>query len=319
MQLPFLSRPFSSAKQSDDDGNAPNDEPRRPDPDLLVELAEPTREDADIPPRNGFEAFGLHRNPFADSIDPRLFYQTHQHAEALERMLMAVDHDISVGMVTGHSGTGKTLLTQILLERMDPDRVDPVLILVSPGLSRTGLMRDILAELNIPLPTGISRLQDLLRLLGNHIIDLHERHRKLVLLIDECHLLHAENLHLLRTISNIEIPERKLSTILLFGESRFARRLEHPSYDSLRNRMYFRSEIEPMAPEECAQYVKFRLMVSGRLKPLFSEPALERIHELSGGIGRNINKIGMICLLEAKRRGLPRINEDLMQACAERI
>jgi type II secretory pathway predicted ATPase ExeA len=312
--MPFLSRRASTPTASGDDP------PRRPDPALLVELAEPTQPTSPTPTgHDRFRPFGLHRNPFADSIDPRMFYQTNQHAEALERMLMAVEHDISVGMVTGHSGTGKTLLTQILLERMDPDHVDPVLILVSPGLSRTGLLRDILAELNIPLPIGISRLQDLLRLLGNHIIDLHEQHRKLVLLIDECHLLHADNLHLLRTISNIELPERKLSTILLFGESRFARRLEHPSYESLRNRMYFRAEIRPMEPEECAQYVKFRLMVSGRLEPLFTEEALARLHTHSGGIGRNINKVGMLCLLEAGRRGLSRIDEDLVQACAEHL
>lgn len=313
MHLPFLSRSPAHSTET------VSSEPAQPDPDLLVELAEPSPSAAAStrPSRSDdwSRIFGLQRNPFADCIDPRLFYQTHHHAEALERMQMAIDHDVSVGMVTGHSGTGKTLLTQILLERLDPDRIEPVLILVSPGLSRTGLLRDILAELNIPLPTGLVRLQDLLRLLGNHIIELHEQHRKLVLLIDECHLLRSDNLHLLRTISNIEIPERKLSTILLFGESRFARRIEHPSHASLRNRMYFRSELHPMAEAECAQYIKFRLMASGRLEPLFTEAALGAVFSLSSGIGRNINKIGMISLLEAHRQQLPTIDAPLVEAC----
>jgi type II secretory pathway predicted ATPase ExeA len=184
-------------------------------------------------------------------------------------------------------------------------------------MSRTAMLREILSELNIPLPVGINRTQELLKLLSNHIIDLYHQGRKLVLIIDECHFLSSDNLHLVRTISNIEIPERKLTTSLLFGESRFTKRLQHPTYDSLRNRMYFRGALEAMGPEECAQYVKFRLMVAGRLDQLFTEDGLTALHARAEGVNRSVNKLGMMCLIEGASLELAELDAAHVEQCAD--
>ena len=137
-------------------------------------------------------------------------------------------------------------------------------VLVTPGLSKTGLLREILAELGIALPVGIGQVHDLVRLLSNHIIQLHQEGRRLIVIIDEAHLLSADCLHVVRTISNIETPEQKLSTCLLLGESRLAQRLEHPTFESLRNRIYLRCTLDPLTVEETEQYIKFRLLTAGR-------------------------------------------------------
>lgn len=260
--------------------------------------------------------YGLRENPFSDSVNPAYFYKTDSHAEALARMMLAVEHNTSLGMVTGLSGTGKTLVTQLLLQNLDPAKYQAILVLVSPGLSKTGLIREILSELSIAIPEGISRVHDLLRLLSNYIIDLHEQGRRLVLIVDECHLLSAECLHIVRTISNIEIPECKLTTSLLFGEERFSERLNHASYESLRNRMYLRGKLEPMTVEECGQYVKFRLMVAGRMTDLFAPEALTALHSHSSGICRNLSKLCMLTLLNGAMRKKTVIDESDVQAGA---
>ena len=184
-----------------------------------------------------------------------------------------------------------------------------MLVLVTPGISKTGLLREILSELGIAVPEGISRTHDLLRIMSHFIIDLHENGKRLVLIIDECHFLSADCLHVIRTISNIEIPECKLVTSLLFGEARFTERLKHSSYESLRNRMYLRGELQPMGAEECAQYVKFRLMVAGRMNDLFDEAALATLHARSGGICRNLSKLCMLTLLTGAMNGHDRLLE----------
>ena len=263
--------------------------------------------------------YGLRENPFCDSVNPAYFYKTDSHAEALERMMLAVDHNVSLGMITGPSGMGKTLVTQLLLQQLDPARLQAILVLVSPGLSKTGLLRDILAELSVAVPEGMLRTQDLLKLLSNYIIDLHQEGKRLVIIIDECHFLTSDCLHFVRTISNIEIPECKLTTSLLFGEERFATRLEHPSYESLRNRMYLRGELKPMGPEECAQYIKFRLMVAGRMGGLFNAEALQAVHALSGGICRNVNKLCMLTLLRGAQSDKAIIDQSVVAAGAAMI
>jgi type II secretory pathway predicted ATPase ExeA len=263
--------------------------------------------------------YGLLENPFADCVSPTYFFRTESHAEAFRSMTRAVDFKASLGMVTGPSGTGKTLVTQLLLNHLDDPKYRAVLVLVTPGLSKTGLLREILSELQLALPVGVNRVQDLVKLLSNHIIELHQQGQRLVVLIDECHLLSSDCLHIVRTISNIETPEEKLVTCLLFGESRLAQRLMHPSYESLQNRIYLRSTVEPLTALEAAQYLKFRLMKSGRLVELFDSEALAAIHERSGGICRSMNKLAMLSLIEGADRRSASIDEAIVETAARRM
>ncbi len=85
--------------------------------------------------------FGLRENPFADCVHPAFFFRTDGHSEAYRSMMLAVDFRASLGMVTGPSGTGKTLVSQLLLQHFDESKHRVVLVLVTPGLSKTGLLR----------------------------------------------------------------------------------------------------------------------------------------------------------------------------------
>lgn len=263
--------------------------------------------------------YGFRENPFADSIHPAFFYRTESHAEAFRNMMLAADFAASLGLVTAPSGTGKTLLTQLLLQHLSAPQYHAILVLVTPGLSKTGLLREILSELNIALPVGNLRVQDLVKLLSNHIIDLYERGERLVILFDECHLLSGDCLHIIRTLSNIEVPTRKLVTCLLFGEGRLAQRLEHPSYESLRNRIYLRSTLEPLSADDVAQFIKFRLIVAGRVTELFTPIALSALHRFSGGIPRTLNKLALLTLVEGAAHQIERIDADLVVKQATRL
>lgn len=272
-----------------------------------------------VPAGDFMTAYGLRENPFADSVHPAFFFRTEEHAEAFRSMMLAAEFKTAIGMVTGPSGTGKTLLSQLLLEHLNDSKYEVVLLLVTPGLTKTGLLREILAELNIALPVGSGRVQDLMKLLSNHIIDLHENHRRLVVIIDECHLLSTDCLHVVRTISNVETPEEKLTTCLLFGESRLAERLEHPSYASLQNRIFLRAALRPLNVEETTQYIKYRLMMAGRLADLFTAGALQSLQEKSKGIPRSINKLAMLSLIEGASRQQSMIDEASVAAGAKRL
>ncbi len=272
-----------------------------------------------VPGTNFLEYYGLSGNPFADCVHPNFFYRTESHTEAFRSMMQAVEFHASLGLVTGPSGTGKTLVSQLLLEQLDPAKYHVILVLVTPGLTKTGLLREILSELNLALPVGISRVQDLVKLLSNHIIDMHQRGQRLVIIVDECHLLDADCLHIIRTISNIEIPERKLTTSLLFGEARLAQRLEHPSYESLRNRIYLRTRLQPLRPDETRQYVKFRLLVAGRMADVFTPNALDALHTHSAGICRTLNKLCMLSLIEGASHQQQLVDTPAIETAAARI
>ncbi len=282
-------------------------------------VAHPTNVRSLLPERSFLEFYGLSDNPFADCVHPGFFYRTESHTEAFRSMMVAIEYNASLALVTGQSGTGKTLVSQLLLQQLDPAKYQAILVLVTPGLSRTGLLREILCELNIAVPISVTRVQDLMKLLSNHIIDMHERGQRLVIIVDECHLLEADCLHIIRTISNIEIPERKLTTCLLFGETRLAQRLERPSYESLRNRIYTRALLKPLRADETGQYIKYRLMVAGRMTEIFTTSALGELHAHSGGICRSLNKLCMLSLIEGAAQQRPVVDESIVAACASRM
>lgn len=297
-------------------------------PDPLAELIQPFSGPA-VPgspvaapmasPRDFLAFYGLRENPFADCVHPGFFYRTESHSSAFANMMLAAEFEASLGLLTGPSGTGKTLVSQLVLDHLNQPKYKAILVLVTPGMSKTGLLREILAELSVALPVGITPLHDLVKLLSNEIIDLHQRGQRLVIILDECHLLTSDCLHVVRTISNIETPQRKLVTCLLFGEARLAQRLQHASYESLRNRIYIRGALQPLTQVDAAQYIKYRLIVAGRMTELFTPDAIWALHEHSGGICRSLNKLCLLSLVEGAMRKEPLISKEIVAICAARM
>jgi general secretion pathway protein A len=244
--------------------------------------------------------FGLNENPFGDSVNTTYFFKTTRHYNVFQKMKMCAEQNISLGMVSGQSGVGKTMITQMLLTYLDPKKFKTVLILVSPGMTKTALIKDILLELGVTEdPIKHMQAYDLLRVLHNKVIELYQSGRRLVIIIDEAHFLESSSLHMLRTISNIEVPEMKLTTCLIFAEAIFQRRLRHESYNSLRSRMYVKEDLVPFTLDETTAYIEHRLKTSGGKSAVFRPETFEVIQTATGGIAREVNNLAYNAMVEA--------------------
>lgn len=254
--------------------------------------------------------FGFRESPFVDSVNPQFFFRTEAHEDAYIKMKKCIDDNVAIGLTTAMSGTGKTLLTQILLTELDPVYYEPVLILSYPGLTRTGLLREIALELGLEDFPARTPLHTIMNLVQNRIVELHRQGRKLVVIVDECHFLGVEPLQMVRTLSNIELPEKKLVTILLFGEDAFLAKMKKRDYASIFNRMFIRARLRPLTRDETHQYIKFRCLVSGGRAAIFTRDFFEEIHRRSNGIPREINRICHSAMFEAARRGLEMVGAN---------
>ena len=134
--------------------------------------------------------------------------------------------------------------------------------------------------------------------------------KRLVVIIDEVHFLNAESLHMLRTLSNIEVPDHKLITVLLFGEQTFLKKMKNPRYRAIFSRMFVRTEIRPLYIHELEQYVKFRLLVSGGSPDLIPSSAIPPLYERSKGIPREINRICHNAIRLSAREGKRQVDAD---------
>lgn len=263
--------------------------------------------------------FGLENCPFQDAINPEYFYKTATHEKAYLRVMMSIEYDIALSLITGASGTGKTMLSQMILHTLaNRASAQPVVVLVSPQMTKTALLRELLDALDVEAPRRASA-HDLLRLISEKVVELYRDGKKLIVMIDECHFLTSDALHTLRTLTNIEVPEHKLMTCVLLGESAFLKRLEKPGYESLRSRIYARGELEALTAKECRQYVKYRVLMAGGNEDLFDDMALDAVHYCSGGICRQINKLCMIAMLEAYMQGATTVDARVVGLAAGQL
>lgn len=257
--------------------------------------------------------FKLSSHPFVDSVNPSYFFRTEAHEEAFLAMKQCIEDNVALGLTTAISGTGKTLLTQVLLQELEDERHQAILVLAYPGMSRTALLREIGGELGLgELPERASAPK-LITVIQQHIIQQYLRGIRLVLIIDEVHFLKPDALHILRTLSNIEVPDQKLVTVLLFGERVFLQKMQHPTYRSIFSRMFVRTEIRPLRLEEVEQYVKFRLLVAGGAPALIPAEAIPPLFKRSCGIPREINRICHNALAIAAREGSRVVNPAIIE------
>lgn len=256
--------------------------------------------------------FGFREAPFADCVNPAFFFRTSAHEDAFTRMRRCVDEHIAIGLTTAPSGTGKSLLAQSLIGELDPRTHETILVLAYPGMEHIGLLRELAVELGIPGLGPQAAIHEVMGAIQDAIVELYRTGRKLVILLDECHFLGMEALQMVRALSNIEIPERKLVTLLLFGEDSFLSRMEDPEYGPIFNRMFVRARLRPLDAEEAAEYVKFRCLISGGRPQIFSEGFLSEVHRRASGVPREINRLCHHALCEGALRATATIGPDLL-------
>lgn len=263
--------------------------------------------------------FGLKQNPFKDTLDTDLFYRTRQHEEALVKIRLGIDDCHALILLTGQSGTGKTLLSQLVIRSLDPARFVPVFVPVYPGMGQGMLLGQILAETDQPNAAACRFTHERLNLLQETALNLHAGGRRLVVIIDEAHFLKADALHILRTLSNLETEHEKLVTVLLIAENSLARRLSSPSYASLRGRITFAVGLAPLTRAETEQFIKFRLLKCGGPPQLLSGDGYDAAHRLSGGIPREINRLLYNGFLEALSCNQQIINAALIETAGHKL
>ncbi len=75
-----------------------------------------------------------------------------------------------------------------------------------------------------------------------------------------------------------------------------------------------RIDIEPWEPLDTAQYVAAALNQAGRAAPLFTDPALDRLHDLCEGVPRRVNQLANLALLAGAGSQLNEIDADMIES-----
>ena len=230
--------------------------------------------------------YGFREKPFEISPDPKFLYLSEKHKEALAQLTYAVREKKGFTVITGEVGTGKTLLIQTLLSRLDGNIRTAYLF--NPRLEATDFLQYICEDLGLK---GEKRSKgECLAQLHHFLTDCYAKDESVVLIIDEAQDLDPKLLEEVRLLTNLETPKSKLLQVILMGQPELDDILDHPQCRQLKQRVTLRYHIQPLSKEETREYIERRLRNAGALlRNLFSPEAINKIYKYSKGIPRLIN------------------------------
>jgi general secretion pathway protein A len=251
--------------------------------------------------------FGLRENPFNLSPDPRYFYFSRQHREALNHLIYGITEKKGFIVVTGGIGTGKTTICRKLLANLD-DTIESALIFNS-AITDMELLEAIHQELHLSLNGHEKTKKRYIDALNAFLLKCFAAGKNVVILIDEAQNLSLDVLEQLRMLSNLETEREKLIQIVLIGQPELQNLLMSPALRQLNERITVRYDLSPLDRKSMPIYIRHRLAIAGAAeKVTFSTPACWLIYRYSKGIPRRINAICDRAMLIAYARVKTTVN-----------
>jgi len=235
--------------------------------------------------------FNLQRNPFEITPDPAFLFATQRHNEALAALYYGVQRRKGFVVMTGEVGTGKTLVVRCLLELLNRESVTYAYVFYS-RLSPEEFLRYVCGDLGIAAK-GKSR-DELLLDLSTYLVGRHQRKLTTVLIVDEAHHLVTEVLEEIRLLTNLETADQKLLQILLIGQPELDHKLDSVELRQLKQRIAWRTHLNPLTREETAGYIHGRMRIAGansHAGSIFPPETIATIYRHARGIPRLVNTV----------------------------
>lgn len=261
--------------------------------------------------------FNLRVNPFGETPDARFYFDSHTHNAALSKVGWAFHQGKGFTLLTGEVGTGKTLLSRMLLTTFE-DVANTALVLF-PRLSEKEMLETICQEFELtPKLPPSSTSKQYLDYLNQHLLLCAAAGKRSVLIVDEAQGLTTQGLETIRLLSNLETEREKLLQIILVGQPELRTRLASPELRQLSQRICVNVNLEPLNEEETSRYIRHRLEIAGDGNLVrFAPCAVKYIHQISGGIPRKINKYCELIILSAQNQRVRLIERKLARATLE--
>ena len=254
--------------------------------------------------------FGFTATPFSKRISARHLFVRAAHAEAVARIHFCVA-EAALGVLVGEVGAGKTVAVRAAVAGLDPTRYHVVYV-ANPSFGTRGLYVAIVSALGaVPRfrkPELIAQATTLLA------AEEAERHRRVVFIIDESHLLSPDQLEELRLLTNADFDSASPFAGILVGQPTLARQLRLGTFAALDQRIATRYTLGPMDLADSAAYLRHHLARVGRTDPLFADDVVARLHRASNGLPRALNNLAVAALIAAAADGKALVDDT----CAKR-
>jgi type II secretory pathway predicted ATPase ExeA len=251
--------------------------------------------------------FGLTASPFSKEVADADLWLPTSKAALVEELGEALRNRASV-VLTGEPGVGKTCVLRALRHRL-PAQGFRLTYCHNATLGRRDFYRQLCLALGLkPSATAAAVFYSV----TTHVEQLGAEKLHPVFLLDEAHLLHQDVLDHLHILLNYQWDSRALLSLILVGLPELESRLVRRHNRSLYSRLHTRLRIEPLTPEDTAEYLRVRLARAGCDRELFASDALAMLHEAASGALRDVDRLATAALREAARRKKKLVERDVL-------
>jgi general secretion pathway protein A len=259
--------------------------------------------------------WGLESQPFENVPDPRFFFSSVHHAEALARMKYAFSARRGAAMLTGEVGCGKTTICRVLANDLKKEN-HKVALIENPSMDATELIQEILSRF------GVTRLPDqkreLLNVMHSQLLEGVRKRQETVVIIDEAQVITPISVfEELRLLLNFNLEDRYIMTLILVGQPEL--RDIVADLKQLNQRIAVKYHIDALDFKETVKYIVYRLERVGATGSVFTEEALRLVYQFSEGIPRNINNCCDMALLVAANKKLSHIDESIVKELIQEL
>lgn len=266
------------------------------------------------------EYWKLKVRPFQNTADPKFFYHSVQHDEALMKLTYAVNENMGAALLTGAYGCGKTLLSRVLIQELGAACLARN-CMAHPGMAPVDFLRAVARSV-----TDAQLSAERVNLVGDALLEIIERAlkenrrdgKRTMLIVDEAHMLdnHAV-LEMSRILLNLQQDNEFLMTILFLGHIELAERIS--GIKQLAQRIPISCTISHFNDEDTIKYIQTRVAIAGRKEKLFNDDAFNLIYRNSGGIPRRINTLCDVTLTLGYAKKVSMIDTNLVLEASEKF
>ena len=260
--------------------------------------------------------YNLEVLPFENTPSPRFFFASEQHREALAAIEYTIRMRKGIALVTGDIGSGKTTVCRTM-QHQCRNTATVVQVMHGHG-SGFELLRHILRTLDVTLrktddhPRMLQRLRE-------YLMEQANRHRPVVLFVDEAQTLCDEALEELRLLTNFDTASQKLIQVVLVGQPELRERIRSHKLSALRQRIVMAKRLAPLTQQDTEDYIAHRIRAASvdpqNVRVQFTPEAVLAIYDFTAGIPRLINVACDNCLL----LGFVRETRQIVPAIVRRV
>lgn len=254
--------------------------------------------------------FGFDRTPFSKSIAAKDLFIRNAHAEAVARIGFCVAES-ALGVLVGDVGVGKTVAVRAAVAGLDPTR-HHIIYIANPAFGTRGLYVSIVTTLGAT--PRFHKAEVMAQATALLAAEEAERHRRVVIVVDEAHLLTPAQLEELRLLTNADMDSSSPFAGILVGQPTLARQLRMGVFAALDQRIATRFTLTSMDLAESTAYLHHHLKLAGRSDPLFADDAVARLHRVANGLPRMLNNAAVAALIAAAHDGKALVDDT----CAKR-